>query len=319
LLDKIHIYRRNSVFKLIEIMPEGQLATSHWDSSIRIWDLEIKRQIQQLTGHSGEVRALIQLNPEGGGHLASGSCDSTIKIWNITSGRLVTTLAGHVACVNDLHVAAHSALDHNKRRTYLLFSSSDDTTVNIWNLKNRRVFKTLRAQRGPVLSLLLINTTLICGMHNGPIIIWNWELGLIRNYSLYGHMNAVKCLIYLGKCHIASSSADYSIKIWNYETGDQIETLLAHINNVNSIVLLKNGHLASASADGTIRIWNSTNWMQVDVYRGHEGAVISLCVLKSGNLASASFDADIRIWYSLNEYNSDEFAESKKIFLSHFF
>ncbi len=63
---------------------EGQvLASSSWDHSVRLWDLETRRLLRTLHGHRGEVWCTA-LSPHGG-VVASGSKDGEVKIWP-TSG-----------------------------------------------------------------------------------------------------------------------------------------------------------------------------------------------------------------------------------------
>jgi WD40 repeat protein len=245
-------------------------------------------QIRELSGHSGEVRSLIQLKD---GLLASGSCDTTIMIWNCTNGLLVKLLKVNDDCVHDLIQFNDETL-----------TSSGFATIKFWNLKSYSRVKTLTViSNGGISSLLLLNTLNIAGgLWDGTIVIWHLKSEKVVNY-LYGHINKVASLVYLDKLYLASASRDGSIKIWNYETGDEIRTIKTRSSEVASIVLLKNDLLASAYWDKSIQIWNHTSGHLITTYNGHDDSVISLCLLKNGYLASASYDGYIRMWRVINE------------------
>jgi COMPASS component SWD3 len=288
-------------------MKSGELVTSHRDLSIRIWNLETKLEVGRLSGHLAEVRALIQLPSAdseangGGGHLASGSCDSTIKIWNETSGLLMKTLRGHLDCVNDLTASL---------RHQALISCSEDTTLKVWHLKSHLKLKSLNSENLDSFCslLLLINNnnslmTVASGASSGTIMLWNGvndKSAQIRA-NLYGHISWVTCLVQLENVYLASASWDSNVKIWNYETAEEMNTLLGHRNGVMSIVCLKNGHLASASRDYCIKIWNYTSgYLIVTFDKGlNFNYPVCLILLKNGNFASAS-DSDIIIWHPID-------------------
>jgi WD40 repeat protein len=59
-------------------LPNGNLASGSWDSTIKIWNPSTGSLVYTLTGHTNEVYSLATLP---NGNLASGSYDSTIKIW----------------------------------------------------------------------------------------------------------------------------------------------------------------------------------------------------------------------------------------------
>jgi WD40 repeat protein len=158
LLDEISILRND--FCALVFLHKSKFATSHQDSKIRIWSLEIKLSTQSLREHSESVWGLILTKD---GYLVSGSCDNTIKIWNYTTSRCVKNLTGHRACVTDLVSFNNGSL---------LLSGSEDKTIKVWDLKNLIAIKTLTGHLEVISSLLMLNNvTLASGYFDGQIII----------------------------------------------------------------------------------------------------------------------------------------------------
>jgi WD40 repeat protein len=57
--------------------------------------------------------------------------------------------------------------------------------------------------------------------------------------------------------YLASSSNDYTIKIWSTESQKEVKTLLGHLLTVWTIAFSPDGkYLASGSTDQTIKLWS---------------------------------------------------------------
>ena len=74
------------------------MATSSFDQSVKIWDIEKKKRIFTLSGHTAEVIKLDHTYH--GDQLLSGSFDNTAKVWDLKTGQMVRNLFGHTAEVN---------------------------------------------------------------------------------------------------------------------------------------------------------------------------------------------------------------------------
>ncbi|MCC5666113.1 hypothetical protein LC653_19845 [Nostoc sp. CHAB 5784] len=97
---------------------------------------------------------------------------------------------------------------------------------------------------------------------------------------------------------LASSSSDYTIKLWNLETGKEIRTLTGHDNDVKSVSFSPDGKtLASGSGDNTIKLWNLETGKEIRTLTGHDNWVFSVSFSPDGKtLASGSGDATIKLW-----------------------
>ena len=59
---------------------------------------------------------------------------------------------------------------------------------------------------------------------------------------------------------IASASADFTVKLWNIETGELLQTFTGHLGEVRSVVFSPDGKLlASGGDDLEIKLWKTPN------------------------------------------------------------
>lgn len=71
-------------------------------------------------------------------------------------------------------------------------------------------------------------------------------------------MNYINTLGYIYNSKlIVSGSRDNSIKIWNYESGECVNTLIGHRKKVKYICTIKDTkYIVSCSKDRTIKLWD---------------------------------------------------------------
>ena len=108
-----------------------------------------------------------------------------------------------------------------------------------------------------------------------------------NNYGNDSHTNSIKSLVRAGENLLASGSDDFTIKIWNYITGELMFTFSnedseqqGHTGSVLSLLSLNNKDLiASGSADSTIKIWNVTSGHLVHTFNGHTNKVNIMLLL----------------------------------------
>ncbi|KAI8550011.1 hypothetical protein RHMOL_Rhmol06G0070800 [Rhododendron molle] len=68
------------------------LASASFDSTIKLWDVELGRVLHSLKGHRDSVYS-VAFSPNGE-YLASGSLDRCLHIWSVKQGKLVKTYTG---------------------------------------------------------------------------------------------------------------------------------------------------------------------------------------------------------------------------------
>ena len=95
-------------------------------------------------------------------------------------------------------------------------------------------------------------------------------------------------------------SYQYSVFIWDAETGEQIKELYGHSYIAHSAIFTPNGKsVVSASSDKTVRIWNIEADGSFSVLQGHNDKVRTIAISPDGTrIISGSDDGSIRVWNS---------------------
>jgi WD40 repeat protein/serine/threonine protein kinase len=100
----------------------GQTSGDVRPAEVKVWDMGKGQATLTLTGHQGQVSAVI-FSPDGS-RIVSGSWDRTVKVWDAKTGRCLETLDGHTDRVSG--VAFHP--------DGRLFTSGYDRVVKVWQL-----------------------------------------------------------------------------------------------------------------------------------------------------------------------------------------
>ncbi len=70
--------------------------------------------------------------------------------------------------------------------------------------------------------------------------------------------------------YIISGSSDKSIKIWERESGNEIQTLTGHSDEVTSVAFSNDDrYIISGSNDKSIKIWERESGKEVQTLKGH--------------------------------------------------
>ncbi|GAB4846937.1 WD40 repeat-containing protein hos15 [Ancistrocladus abbreviatus] len=69
------------------------LASASFDSTVKIWDVELGKCLYSLNGHRDPVYS-VAFSPNGE-YLASGSLDKSLQVWSLKEGKIVKTYAGN--------------------------------------------------------------------------------------------------------------------------------------------------------------------------------------------------------------------------------
>ena len=175
------------------------------NGSFGLWDIETVATRVPITPPLG-IRT-IQFSPDGS-LLSLNQGDKLLTI-NVDGNNQYEFSVEHNEKITSLswHPAGH-----------LIVSGSNDHTLRIWDIEQRR-------------SLMVLEK------HTDAVLDVAW--------SPKGNF-------------IASSSVDLTTLIWDVDTGEAIYRLRGHSDDIRAVVWFNDGsHLVTGSRDGTIRIWKT--------------------------------------------------------------
>lgn len=144
-LTSILMGHEGNVNDLVFIENGNLLASSSWDSTIIIWDLNTNTIKFQLKGHVHFVYGLKLVSPT---TLVSGSLDNTTKLWDITTGRIIRTFSNH------RNFIYYSIDTLNDGKT--LVSGSLDEEIICWDMSTGKVLTSLNTSL-EIYSLAVVN------------------------------------------------------------------------------------------------------------------------------------------------------------------
>ncbi|MBD2067173.1 NACHT domain-containing protein [Leptolyngbya sp. FACHB-671] len=288
--------------KSVVFSPDGRsLASGSFDQTVKLWDTETGNCLNTLQAHSSTVTS-VSFSPDGQ-KLASSSYDQTIKLWNLKTGQCIRTLQGHSNRVWSVAFSPDGRL---------LASGGDDHAAKLWDVETGQCTKTWKGHTNAILSFSLNATQSIvaAGHEDQTVKLWNLKTGQIHKI-LQGHTNRVWSVAFSPipisiypdaeqnkKIVLASGSADRTIKLWNWQTGQCLQTLKGHTSWVWAIAFSPDGQLlASGSYDQTVRLWEVQTGKCISVMQGHVAPVTSVNISPNLRwLVSSGFDRTIRVW-----------------------
>lgn len=217
----------------------------------------------------------------------------------------------------------------------LLFSSSSDYTIKVWNLSETYEGpKTLTGHDGIVLTVCAKDHLLYSGASDKTIKIWNIKK-LELQTSFIAHNDPV-CTLAISNARLFSGSLR-SIKVWDLSDNRLLKTLPTQNHWVRALVAtdrflysgsyrsvkiwsmdtlevshvlqctggsvyslaVSNKHIICGTYENMIHVWDKESLSEVASLSGHVGTVYSLTLLPTPGhvrLFSASYDKTIRVW-----------------------
>ncbi|EFA85454.1 fatty acyl-CoA synthetase [Heterostelium album PN500] len=222
-----------------------------------------------------------------GNRLISGSSDSTLRIWDLSTGECLHILRGHTDGVSCL-----TLIDDN-----MIASGSLDNTINLWSIETGKLLHSFAKHVTGITCLYYKNNLLISGTMGGVLNVIDLPSRIVLQ-TLHGHSDRVTSIQWWdnpnGEPSIISSSWDYTLRVWNLQTGKSIHVLSGHTFRVRC-TYIRGNILVSGSWDTTVRVWDLLTGKCIHTLTGHSFNVWGV-QFEGKRLVTAGWDRKVKVW-----------------------
>jgi F-box and WD-40 domain protein 1/11 len=220
-----------------------------------------------LNGHKDSVYC-VQFDEH---KIITGSRDNTIRVWDAHTYQCLRKLGPYNNPREKLHAEREPVEPQGVRPFFRADISSPDPIsppLPHWH-------------KASVLCLQYDDEILVTGSSDYTCLVWSIKDNYMPLFRLVGHQAGVLDVC-IDRDYIITCSKDTTIKLWDRNTGQLVQTLVGHRGPVNA-VQVRGNLLASASGDGMSKLW-----------RLEDGVCIKEFQSKDRGLACVEFSEDGR-------------------------
>ncbi|CAI0456235.1 unnamed protein product, partial [Linum tenue] len=295
------VAHQNAIFDIRWIKDDARILTASGDQSIQLWDVQGKKCIGVLLGHTGSVKSLSS-HPTNSDLLVSGSRDGSFALWdlrcqNTSTRRSTETCISSTAMVKRAHLSAQAkrvrrtktastsitSVLYLKDEVSIATAGAVDSIVKFWDTRN------LKSQVTQVSPQPKSSTEKVNIMH-GISSLSQDSNGMFLTASCMDNRIYLYNVLQLQKGPVQSF------------TGCQIESFF-----VKSVISPDASSILSGSSDGNAYVWQVERpQMDPTVLKGHDGEVTAVdwCPSEEGKIATCADDFTVRVWNAETSYSS---------------
>ncbi|RLB66508.1 MAG: hypothetical protein DRH04_09255 [Deltaproteobacteria bacterium] len=258
-LGKINDAHEKTIRALAFSPDNKYLASASWDHTVRIWDVENRILVTELSGWQTDVYS-IAFSPDNH-YLAAGMADKRIRLWDITDFSLVEEWLAH-----DNYV---TALSFSPDSLYLL-SGSADKKVKLWDIDTGEELQLMSGHVGAVFDVgFFPDGKRLYSSGGSSVRIWDTTDGNLIS-TLFGHKGYVYSVtISKDGNTLYSSGEDKTLRVWDVNTETLEETLSDDSTLLDSYLNVaihpQNQNIYILSKQGKLFVWEKGN----EEFSGH--------------------------------------------------
>jgi WD40 repeat protein len=268
--------------RMIAVTPDAQQALcASYDGALELWDLERLAVVHTRQARDGWLNAVVTTSS--GQRSVSVSENGTFEVWDHERDVVLLTL---ILTSYPAPVAIVMVTPNDQQA---IFTSSENHSLKVWNLKSQAELFTLSGQTQTVslVAVTLDARWAISGSLDDSLKVWDLERGA-ELFTLCSRTERVYEVAMTPDGQRAISVSEGGIlKVWNLEKGTSMLTLTDHDNTrIGALAITSDGRFAlSASLDNnTIKVWDLDRGLKLHTLRGYTEPVTAVegyCQLQS--------------------------------------
>lgn len=239
--------------------------------ALELFDIASSTLISTLEAHTGAIWTL-DVHPNGTS-LVTGSADKSVKFFSFEifhdeiPGTKRTSPRFGLKQTRTLQLSDEILSVRFSPDARLLAVSLLDNTVRVYFNDTLKPFLNLYGHKLPVLSLSISYDSKLIATCSADknIRIWGLDFGDCHK-AFFAHSDSIMAVAFVPNNadgnghHVFSASKDKTIKYWDADKFQHIQTLPSHHGEIWAMAISRSGDfLVSASHDKSIRIWRQTD------------------------------------------------------------
>lgn len=301
-----YVGHTNVVIDVIPLPDGRRVLTGSADASLRLWDIDSGIELRRFFGHDDWIFG-IAISPDAQ-HAVSASVDHTLRVWDIEPGNLLQRFD------TTNNTPAHTA-DLSRDGT-LALSGHPDGAIILWDAATGQPIRHFETSPGVFIHTVALSPDkryAASGDENGLLTVWDVATGTALQ-TFTGHTSPIldvgfspdgkRIVTASGQPERSISDGDYSVRIWDLATGEEVTRYTGHDNTVWSASFNPDGQrIVSGSSpllgtgNRTIWVWEAASGKEIARLDGHTDLIGTTAFGPNGQwVLSGANDNTVRLW-----------------------